>query len=271
MHMDTTKKFWLVFGTVILGMAVLACSCGSLSSLVPTPTAAPIKTVPPLPTAPKPPVIATEPPPTATSLPEDTATLPPVYSTSPYKDDFSNSNSGWDVYSSDNTGSSYNSSGFYEMDVKQPNYYLVSLAPDHFARPLKDVILNVRAQPGVGNTGDYGVVCRYQDIDNFYMAGINGTQFYIGKEVKGEWIYLTDPKWQDLPNLTPDAEGYNIIGMSCINSFIVLEVNGIGAAHVTDDTFSDGDAGVIVWSYEDQDKFGFYARAAFDDFSLELP
>ena len=268
--MDTTKKFWVVFVAAILGMAIIACSCGSLSSLLPTATSAPTLTNPPLPTS-RPTATSL---PTATSTPEPDlpiATQPPVYNTSPYKDDFSNSNSGWAVRSTDNTETSYLSSGMYELAVKQPNYYIVALAPDHFARPLKDIILNVRAQPGQFNNGDYGVVCRYQDIDNFYMAGINGKQFYIGKQVNGEWTYLTDPHWQDLPVTTTDAEGFYSIGMSCINSFIVLEVNGMGAAHVTDDTFSTGDAGLVVWSYDTKNGGSYYAYAAFDDFSMELP
>ena len=118
--------------------------------------------------------------------------------------------------------------------------------------------------------GEYGVVCRYQDIDNFYLAGISGNQFYIGKQVKGKWTYLTDPKWQTLPDSTPDQDGYQSIGLSCIDSFLVLEVNGIGAAHVTDDEFSAGQAGLCVWGGETAGKGGYFARAGFDDFSAEL-
>jgi hypothetical protein len=274
-HMNTTKKFWLVIVTAILGMAVIACSCGSLSSLLPTATSAPLPVSQPTETR-LPPATKTPLPdlPTATNTPVPdlpVTTEPPVYSTSPYTEDFSNSSSGWDEESTSDYASSYNSSGFYTLGVKQPNYYLVSIAPDHFARPLKDIILNVRAQPGQMNNGDYGVICRYQDIDNFYMAAINGKQFSIGKLVNGEWTYLTDPNWQDMLVTTTDAEGYNTIGFSCINSFLVLEVNGMGAAHVTDDTFTTGDAGLIVWSYETKSAAEFYAYAGFDDFSLELP
>jgi hypothetical protein len=269
--METKKKFWLVLATTVLGMAVLACSCGPLNSLIATPTSEPVVTNPP-------PSTATRVPPTATHPPEDTlppateppATQPPAYSTAPYSDDFNNSNSGWPVDDTSDYMLAYNTSGFYEMSVKQPKYYVVALAPDHFARPIKDVILHVRAQPSQMNQGDYGIICRYQDIDNFYMAGINGQQFYIGKQVAGEWTYLTDPKWQDIPSLTPDAYGYNLIDMSCFDQFIVLQINGIGAAHVTDPTFSDGDAGLIMWSYDTPDSTGTYARAAFDDFSMEL-
>ena len=174
------------------------------------------------------------------------------------------------VVSSDGSDVSYNQLGFYEMGVKQANSYFISLAPDHFPSPVTNVLLNVRAQPAVGDTGEFGLVCRYQDIDNFYLAGISGDQFYIGKQVGGKWTYLTSPKWQTLPDSTPDAEGYQVLRMSCIDSFIVLEVNGIGAAHVTDSEFSTGQAGLFVWAGDTAGRGDYYARAAFDDFSAEL-
>ena len=217
--------------------------------------------------------------PPATSLPLATlppaATIPPAPASDPvttsFSDDFSNSESGWEVISSNGYETSYGSLGTFEMGVKNANSYLVSTSPDSIARPLKDVILKVRAEPAVGDTGSYGVVCRYQDINNFYMAGISGNSFYIGKQVNGKWSFLTDPGWQDLPDAKPDADGYFSIAMSCIDSFIVLEVNGVGAAHVTDQDFSSGNIGLAVWAGEQPDHSGYYARANFDDFSAALP
>jgi hypothetical protein len=244
----------------------------------PTATSLPAEaTLPPAtnpPTATNPPA-ATEPPiasnpPTATELP----TTPPASLAGPtvttYSDDFSNSSSGWNVGSTDVYESSYNSSGFYEMAIKKAKSYVIANPPANFARPVKNILLGVRAQPSQTNTGEYGVVCRFQDINNFYLAGISGKDFYIGKQVNGVWSYLTDPKWQPLPDLHTDAEGYNVIKMSCIDSFIVLEVNGVGAAHVTDDTFSIGDPGLCVWAGDTADNGGYYAHAGFDDFSVEI-
>jgi hypothetical protein len=213
-------------------------------------------------------------PPTATNIPATQQNPPPATATGPivttYSDDFSNSSSGWNVGSTDVYESGYNSSGFYEMAIKKAKSYVVANPPANFARPVKNVLIGVRAQPAQTNTGEYGVVCRFQDVNNFYLAGISGKDFYIGKQVNGVWSYLTNPEWQPLPDLHTDAEGYNVIKMSCIDSFIVLEVNGVGAAHVTDDTFSTGDVGLCVWAGDTQSAGGFYAHAGFDDFSAEI-
>ena len=212
--------------------------------------------------------------PTNTSLPVSTATTA-LQSTggnaTQFTDNFSKSNSGWMVVSTDASDESYNSLGFYEMGVKQADSYIVSLPPYNLAKPVKNILIHVRAQPAVGDTGQYGVVCRYQDNDNFYLAGISRNRFYIGKLVKGKWNYLTSPGWQNLPNSTPDADGYQVISMSCIDAFIVLEVNGIGAAHVADEEFSTGDVGLCVWAGDTAGRGGYFAQAAFDDFSAELP
>lgn len=269
------RSKWLYIGLAGLLVGGLCCVLGVVAALAaynlnkkssPPATLAPVNVLPvtsiPLPTLP--PVFDTPLP--ATQAPANNSGSP-----ASFHDDFSSANSGWWVQSTDNTESSYNSSGFFEMTVKKSDFYLIATSPDSLARPLKNVILQVRVQPGQTNTGDYGVVCRYQDIDNFYMAAIAGDKFYIGKQVAGAWTYLTSPEQQPLPSRSTDAEGYTTIGLSCIDSFFVLEINGLGAAHVTDNEFSFGDPGLVVWGSSSPGAAGLFAQAAFDDFTLTLP
>jgi len=51
-------------------------------------------------------------------------------------------------------------------------------------------------------------------------------------------------------------------------SNILLEVNGIGTTHGRDSEFNVGDSRLDVWSSSAVDVAGYYARAAFDDFSV---
>ena len=223
--------------------------------------------------------ISTEPslPPASTSLPTLPATRTPAAATaSPagnatqFADDFSDPSSGWYVGSADNYETAY-AQGSYAIRIKAPNSYIISTMPGAFHQPVQNIILNVRARSAPGGDGEVGVVCRYQDIDNYYLAAILGDKFYIGKQVDGKWTYLTSPETQSLPDSTPDPQGYFSIGFSCNDAFLVLEINGIGAAHVTDDTFSAGDAGLYVWGGNTKDQSGHYAQGYFDDFSASLP
>jgi hypothetical protein len=211
--------------------------------------------------------------PTNTSLPASTET-PTLQSTSGnagvFTDDFSNTNGGWYEGSTDNYDAGY-FQGSYTLGVKKAKYFFVSLLPNPFPQPIQNIIISVNAKTAPGGPAEVGVVCGYQDIDNFYLSAVRGDQFYIGKMVGGVWTYLTSPDMQPLIAFTPAQDGYLTIGMSCINSFIVLEVNGVGQAHVTDDTFSKGDIGLYVWGGDQMAQTGYYARGYFDNFSAKLP
>jgi hypothetical protein len=208
-----------------------------------------------------------------TSLPASTET-PTVQSTGGeagvFTDDFSNTDGGWYVGSTDEYDAGY-FQGSYTLGVKKAKYFFVSLLPDPFPQPIQDIILSVHAKTAPGGPAEVGVVCGYQDIDNFYLSAVRGDQFYIGKMVSGTWTYLTSPEMQPLISFTPAQDGTLDIGMSCINSFIVLEVNGVGQAHVTDATFSTGDIGLYVWGGDQLAQTGYYARGYFDDFTAKLP
>jgi hypothetical protein len=188
-----------------------------------------------------------------------------------FYDDFADSSSGWWVGSEDRVEASYYQGNSYVIRLKDPNYYFVSNPPGAFSEPMRELVISVRGKAAAGDVGEFGVVCRYQDIDNFYLGGISGDRFYIGKKVDGEWIYLTDPSEQPLPDAQRDSEGYLNLGLSCIDSSIMLEVNGILAASVTDEELSTGKAGLYVWAGEQLGQDGYYFQAYFDDFSVSVP
>jgi hypothetical protein len=273
------RRRWLYWG--LAGIIVVGCCCllivavlvayyyTSNRKAIPAATVLPV--IPPTETAL---------PSTSTSLPataEATLEVSPTptpqnpFGNAPFfADDFSNSNGPWYTGFTDEYEASY-TQGSYSMAVKLPNYYFVSTPPNPSPDPSGNIILKVRAKLAPGDTGEIGIICDFQDIDNFYLAAVAGDQFYIGKQVEGEWSDLTSPGLQPLPDSTPDQDGYLSMGFSCIDSFLVLEVNGIGAAHVTDDTFSNGDFGLYVYASDQLGQSGYYARGYFDDFSAALP
>jgi hypothetical protein len=272
-----SRFFYFGLGAVIAGGTCCLLSAAALIASMllsrKTPPAAPVlpantpTTAIPSPTGTSLPVSS----PTDTSLPASTPTPQnPLVSATQFSDNFSTKGGRWYVGSTDNYSAGYDQGG-YSLGVKSVNTYFIALLPNPFPAPIKNIILSVRGRSTAGDKGEFGLVCGYQDSDNFYLSAIRGSQFYIGKMVKGAWTYLTSPEKQPLINAVPDQDGYLSIGMSCIDSFIVMDVNGTGQAHVTDDTFSTGDVGLYVWAADQKASNGYYAQAFYHDFSAKLP
>ena len=94
-------------------------------------------------------------------------------------------------------------------------------------------------------TGYYGVVCRWQDIHNFYAFVIGSDGFYgIARLVNGEVTFLTEGRTTDGEiNLGTAA---NRIGGSCLGNTLTLFANGEQLLQVQDNTFTSGSVGLMV-------------------------
>ncbi len=188
-----------------------------------------------------------------------------------FNDTFSNINSGWGEQHDQVFDKGYFQTSTYRMGIKAPQQLLIAISPDNLAKPIQNIVISVRGRQNLPGVGAFGVICRMQDEQNYYSAMISGDQFRIGKMINGNYTSLTDPAWQPLPDTVTDQDGYDTIDFSCIDSFIVLQVNGIGAAHVTDDNLTQGAVGLIAIAGKDQGKDGYYTLAFFDDFSVYIP
>ena len=115
-------------------------------------------------------------------------------------------------------------------------------------KSFSDVIITVETQQASGpDDNAYGVICRYQDTENFYMFLISGdgyyaiTKYQVGSE---QVIYLSgDGQFQPSDAINQGA-ATNQIRVSCIGNELKLAVNGLPLATVTDPTFVVGDVGV---------------------------
>ena len=160
-----------------------------------------------------------------------------------YEEHFSGS-SAWDEFESDNAKVSI-SNGAYYVSVQPDNYYAWGNAGQHF----DDTLIAVVAQPTqpVGNA-DFGVLCRYQDNDNFYALEISEDGFFaIWKQVDGEYISLVDWTASDL---VPSDGSAVTIQAACIGNNLTLGVNGNILADTQDDTFSSGDIGLVAGTWD---------------------
>ena len=177
------------------------------------------------------------------SLVEEPAEIP-TGSSILYQDDFSNQNSGWDVGGGDSADRRY-AGGRYEIEVITDNFYAWS----NPGRTFGDVVITTTAQ-AVESTGegDYGVLCRYQDTDNFYALEISEDGYYsIWKAEDGEFIALVD--WEYSSSVPQDGSPVTITA-ACVADSLTLAANGVQLAQVFDSSFAGGDIGLIAGTWD---------------------
>ncbi len=177
-----------------------------------------------------------------------------------YADDFSDESSGWDVVSEADYSVGYRN-GAYEIELQADRTFVWSIAGQDFS----DVVVSADAQVvRPTGEGDFGVICRYQDGDNYYGLEVSEDGYFtIWKREGGEFFPLLD--WQSSDILQPDGSAVSL-SAACTGSVLQLAVNGIVLAEVQDSTFFRGDVGVIAGTW---DTVGLVI--AFDNFIVRAP
>lgn len=269
----TGRKGWAWFGIggcvvmlvlLLLGVAgvwglytytdALAFLKPATSTLTPSPT--PTDTpIPPTPT------------PTPTLMPTDTPipppTEPPQLTPLPdFSDDFSDLNSGWDRVNASDRITDYQD-GFYRIRVEDPN-------SDVWANPglnARNTIVEVDTFWVAGTfDNDFGIICRYQDTQNFYFAAISSDGF-------AGIIHMQDGNYNILgdDSMTPHAaiaqgDAINHLRFDCVGDTLTLYANGQFLLTVTDRTLNIGDVGLIAGTF-DQGGIDIF----FDNFVVYFP
>lgn len=113
-----------------------------------------------------------------------------------------------------------------------------------------DLIITSEARQASGpDDNAYGLICRYQNEENFYLFLISGDGYYaIGKYQSGnpEVVYLTEGNQFQPSDAINQGNATNRIEASCIGNELSLAVNGLALVTVTDPTFVTGDIGVAA-------------------------
>lgn len=99
----------------------------------------------------------------------------------------------------------------------------------------------------------YGLICRYQSAENFYLFLISSDGYYaIGKYQSGanQITYLNEGGEYVFSDSIDQESGTNRLRATCIGNELSLSVNGVLLETVTDPTFVTGDIGVAVSTFE---------------------
>lgn len=181
-----------------------------------------------------------------------------------FADDFSDPKSGWDVRETDNGASGYRD-GRYFIRVDKPKYQFWSTPQQDFTG---DVVVNVTAGVSGGpQENEMGVMCRYQDGDNFVYGSVGSDGFYAIIEVASNKtnILTSKGKFQQSDAIPVGSESY-FIQLACVGDQYTLLVNGEEIDSATSSAFTGGDVGLLAGTFDEGG-----VEVVFDDFSVSAP
>jgi hypothetical protein len=159
-----------------------------------------------------------------------------------FQDDFSDPSSGWDRVNQPEGITDYED-GAYRIFVNTIN-------TDIWANPgldFGDVRLQVEATKVGGNdNNDFGVICRYQNADNYYFFILSSDGYYgIGK-VKDGVQQLIGVDAMPPSEAINQGDATNRLQVDCIGPKLSLFANDEFLAQYEDPDFTSGDVGLIA-------------------------
>ena len=162
-----------------------------------------------------------------------------------FQDDFSRVASGWDRYIDDTYVTDY-ADGSYRIGIFTPE-------TSAWARPhleFSDVRIQVSATKADGSDNNiFGVLCRYQDAQNFYFFIIS-SDGYSGIGVYRDGVEALMGGDSMLPSKAIlQGSTTNIIQAECIGDLLTLYINGVQEVQVQNAEWTQGDVGLIAGTY----------------------
>jgi hypothetical protein len=178
-----------------------------------------------------------------------------------FEDDFSDPNSGWDVYS-DADGEMAYSNGQYLISVNGDSLYSWVTPNLNFT----DVIVELDAQmTSSDNDIQYGIICRYLDEQNWYVLVISADgQAAVRKLYQGgDLEYIAD--WVNAPSVKTGNQ-VNRLRAECVGNRLSLYVNGQLAIETFDSDIPTGDIGLMAGTFT-----AFNVEILFDNLIVYKP
>lgn len=167
-----------------------------------------------------------------------------------FSDDFTDPLSGWDRFQNDTGVTDYSNVG-YLIYIRKAN--IIKWANPSGPFP-NNVRIEVDASMAAGPEDNaFGLICRYQDPDNFYYFYISSDGFGgIGRKQAGQYniISSSDGSLQQINGVNLGVAA-NHLRADCIDSTLTLYVNETQVAETTDSSFPAGNVGVIARTYDE--------------------
>lgn len=163
-----------------------------------------------------------------------------------FSDDFSNTNNKWDQFNDTSRITDYYNNA-YRIMINDPN-------SDTWANPGNEGFTDVRVEVDAMKNGgpddnDFGIICRYTDVDKFYYGVISSDGYYAILKMSGG---TGNPIGHDTmlqSDLIAQGAVTNHIRFDCIGPTLTLFVNGTQVDQQTDSEYTTGNVGLVAGSF----------------------
>jgi hypothetical protein len=179
-----------------------------------------------------------------------------------WEDDFSDPASGW------STGSFPSGEVRYEGgELRIRNYTAADLTT--YSLPdlrFSDLVMEVESRLVDGSQDNWHFhVCRWVDLENFYLFGYSADGYYIALATIGGQQITHVPSTSSQA-IRQGVGAVNVVRAECVGDQLRFWVNGELLVDIIDDSLTDGDIGLGVASLG-----GEYSEVAFDNLVVRPP
>ncbi len=176
---------------------------------------------------------------------------PPADPSLLFKDDFSQTDSGWDQYTGAEGTANYDQ-GQYLITVEQSSIYLWGTP----GLDLTDAAMQADATYAAGPVNnEYGLMCRFTktgDKSSFYFFVISSDGYYAsGKVVKDQLTYLDPPDFKASSTIHQATTEANHLAATCQGKTMTFTVNGQPLASFQDGDLTHGDIGLLAGTFDE--------------------
>ncbi len=185
---------------------------------------------------------------TATPLPPTaiSTVAPPDTSDVLYSDDFSDPSSGWSQDRASEAVTDYQDGG-YRIFINKPEWYYWATLGHAYT----DVIVEVDATKIAGpDDNEFGLICRYQNDDNFYYFTVSSDGFYGVAKVKDGSQNLLGMTTMLESGVIHQGDATNKLRTECIGSTLRFFANETLLFEVEDGDFDSGDVGLLAGTFD---------------------
>jgi hypothetical protein len=163
-----------------------------------------------------------------------------------FSDDFSTTKNKWDQVNDSSRITDYYENA-YRIMINDTN-------SDTWANPgnesFTDVRIEVDATKNAGpDDNDFGVICRYIDVDKFYYGVVSSDGYYAIMKMSGS---TGSPIGQDTmlqSDQISQGGATNHVRFDCVGSTLTLYVNGTQIDQQTDSDYTTGNVGLVAGSF----------------------